>query len=188
MFRRALSGLQRDGTICQRRTYLNDYTPIAGQHPFERSESAVHATEISYFGNSTIFFGCHLFDRRKDRRHGVVDPNIDSAQLPLNLRGCRFDLLGVGDINHYDERPASERFHFLPRRLESVAAPRKKCDVSASLREFPGSRASHPGRCASDDDGFDGLIHSPLFVAIICNVARHGLRGSLGVRPCYADA
>ena len=81
----AIRGLQRNTAIRQRAANLHDDSAITGEHPFERSECAVNVTEVSHLSHALKFRGGHLFDRRKDRRHRIVDPDIDLTEFRFDL-------------------------------------------------------------------------------------------------------
>ena len=78
-----------------------------------------------------------LLDRREDRGHRVVHPDVDRPELALDARRGRVDCRGVGDVGLQDQRAAALGFDFAPGRLQAIDAPRNQADVGA----LPGKRA-----------------------------------------------
>src|SRR4030095_15620758 len=87
VFGRAIGRLQRNTAIRQCAANLYDNSAIARQHPFQRSERPINTTKISYLCYTPKFLGRHLLDWRKDRRHRVIDPNVNLAQIRSSLCG-----------------------------------------------------------------------------------------------------
>jgi hypothetical protein len=81
----AIRGLQRNAAIRQRAANLHDDTAIAREHPFQRGECAVNVAKVSDFSHTPEFFRRHLLNRRKNRRHRVVDPDIDLTEFRFDL-------------------------------------------------------------------------------------------------------
>ena len=56
---------------------------VARQHAPQRRQRAVDAAQVRHFGHAAIIVRRHLLDRREDRAHRVVDPDVDRAETPL---------------------------------------------------------------------------------------------------------
>ncbi len=99
-------------------------------------------------------FRLHLFDGREDRDHGIVDPDIDGAELLFDALGGIFHLLCVGDIGGQHQSLSSGALHFAACAFQSVASPGYESDSGSVTRELAHSGASHPGGRAGDHYDF----------------------------------
>ena len=100
----AIGRLQRDRAVGEGRADLHDRALVAWPHPFQRRHRAPDAAEIGHFGGAAIFLRRDLGDRREDRRHRIVDPDVDRAELPLDGSGGAVDRTGIGDIGRHGKR------------------------------------------------------------------------------------
>ena len=116
-------------------------------------------TEISHFGYAAKFFRRHFFDRRKHRGHGVVDPNVDRADLAFDLFRRCFHFFGIGNIDTNRKRSAAEFLHVLAGCFQSIRAAREQGDRRAIPGKSPRQRPPHPGGGSGDDDDFRLLVH-----------------------------
>jgi hypothetical protein len=116
--------LQRNATISQRAADLNDDAAIARLHAPQRRKRAVNGAEISDIGDTFVLFRLHFFDRRKDRNHRVVYPDVDWPETLFDRDGRGFHGGGIGHIARQHERFASERLDVPRRAFEAIHATR----------------------------------------------------------------
>ena len=160
VLRGAVRRLQWNAAVRERRAHVHNDTPITGQHAFQRRERAVHVSEIRDLGDTPEFFARHLFHGREDRRHGVVDPDVDRSERALDVVGRAFDGRSIGDVQWEHQRPATARFDVLTRGLQAVASARDQSDCRATLGESLGDCSPEAGRRAGNDDDFPTLRFS----------------------------
>ena len=149
----AVRGLQRDAPIRQRRAHLDNVPAVARQHAPQRGHGPIHLAEVRHLGHATELLGRDLLERREDRRHGVVDPDIDRAELFLDPVRGGLDLVGVGHVRGQHQGLAPGRFDILAGSLQAVLPGAAACDqpdVRTVLCELLGGGAPHAGRCAGD--------------------------------------
>ena len=101
-----------------------------------------------------------FLERRKNRGHGVVYPDIDRAELLLDGLCSGLDFFAVGYIGRDCERFAAGIFNIGPRAFQAVFSTRDQPNPRAAFCECLGCGAAHAGRCACDDDDFP-------FIAIV---------------------
>jgi hypothetical protein len=97
----------------------------------------------SHRSESPKFVRRHFFDRRKDGRHRVVNPDIDLAQFSLDLFRCGFDLLRVPNIGGDHQRFTAEFFHLSLRSFQSIHSACYQTDSRAVADEVPHGRAAN---------------------------------------------
>ena len=73
---------------------------------------------------------------------GVVDEDVDAAELLDGGVDERLAVLGLGDVGGDGDRPPARRLDELLRLLQLLHAPRAERDVGAGLRQCLGER--HP--------------------------------------------
>lgn len=95
----------------------------------------MNVPEVGDLGHAAKLCRAHLLDRRVDRHHGVVDPDVDRAELRLDARGGCFDGVGVGDVQRKHQRASAERLDLEGRLLEALAAARDEPDGRAVARK-----------------------------------------------------
>src|SRR4051794_12606106 len=149
----AVRGLQRDAAVGEGGADLDDRAAVARAHPLQRGHRAVDLAEVGDLGRAAELLGADLPERRQDRRHRDVDPDVDLAELAGHALGGRLDLLGVGDVRGNRERAAA-RLADLPRgALERVLVAGEQGDRVAAAGERAGGRAPDAaGRSGDDDD------------------------------------
>ena len=76
-------------------------------------------------------------DRREEADAGVVDQDVDRAELLDGLADQRFDGEPLGDVGRDDEAAAGERSEVGGDALELVAGAGGEDDVGAALRRTP---------------------------------------------------
>src|SRR5207249_4618874 len=103
MLGRAISRLEWNASIGQSRADLDNRAAIARQHALQSRESAIHNTEIGDFGDPFVLLWFHLLDRRKDRGHSIVYPNVDRSQLRFDRVSCSFDSCRDRHVSWNDE-------------------------------------------------------------------------------------
>ena len=160
MLGRAIGGLQWNTAICQGAANLHNRPAITRQHPFQRSKRPIDTAQISHFSHAPKFLGRHLLDRRKNRRHRVVDPDIDLAQIGFDLCSCRFDAIGIPNIHRKNERFASQFFGFFLRAFQAIKATRNQAKPRTVLRKFSNCCAPDSRGCSRNHNNFRLLIHA----------------------------
>jgi hypothetical protein len=138
---------------------LHNHAAIARQHSFERSQRAVYASEVCHFCYPPKFLRRHFSNWRKDRDHRVIDPDVDLAQLGLDLLRCGVDVIGLRKIEKYDQCSTAELFHFFTCRFQSVATSRKQREARASPCKLQCGRTPDASRRAGDHHRLDCIIH-----------------------------
>ena len=121
----AVDRLKRHRAISERRTNIDDGPMIALAHPLERGHHAMNLAQIGHGGAARHFLGCQLGDRREDRRHGDIHPNIDRPQVALDLVGRRFDRIGVRHIRGDRQGAPAEAAQLGRRALQPVRIARQ---------------------------------------------------------------
>ena len=117
--RSAVRRLQRNRPVAQGRADLEDRALVSTPHVAQGRERAVNLSEIGDLRNPPHFRGSQTGSRREDRRHRVVDPNVDSSPVGHHLRRRRFDGFGIGYVGRDRQRlPARDS----PPRLRSPDA------------------------------------------------------------------
>ena len=123
----------------------------------QRRHSAVDLTEIGDFGHAPKFVGSNLMHRREDRRHGIVDPNIDRTKLVLDARRRGIDRFRVGDIDRNPERVDAESLCFCGCISKPLFSASQKGDAGSVFGEFDSQRTAN----ACPGPGYDyGLRHA----------------------------
>ena len=64
--------------------------------------------------------GVHFLDRRKDANHGVIDPDIDRSELPLDLFGRCLHPGCIGHVHWQNEGLSACLFNLALRSYQSV--------------------------------------------------------------------
>lgn len=152
MLRGTVGGLQGDAAIGEGGTDLHDAPTIARLHPSQGRKRAVNRAQVCHLGHAAEFLRGHLFDRREDADHRVIDPDVDRAQLPLDCFRRRFDLLRVGDVERQDERATTCGFDFTTRGFQSISPTSEQTNVYAAFRKLAHRRTTDTGRGAGNDD------------------------------------
>ncbi len=152
VLRCAIRGLERNPAIRQGGADLNDRAMIARKHALERGECAVNITEVGHFGNALEFLRGHLLDRRKNRSHRHVHPDVDRSESFLHLRGSGFDCIGIGHIGRQDERATAAGLDFATRACEAGAPARDQSDLRAFFGKGARLGAPDSGRSAGDNN------------------------------------
>src|SRR5436309_7840685 len=79
----AIRRLQRDRSVSQSRADLNYSPAISRFHSLECGHRSVDTTQVRDFRGAFVLVGPHVDEGRKNGCHGVVDPNVDGAELAL---------------------------------------------------------------------------------------------------------
>jgi hypothetical protein len=72
----------------------------------------VDVTEIGHFGCPSELLRSDLIERRKNRCHGVVDPDINRPELFLDNLCCGVELPGICYIADDHQSTPSGKFDF----------------------------------------------------------------------------
>ena len=141
----AVGRLQRNTSIGKSRSDLNNDTAIARQHSFERSQCSVNITEIGDLGYPFEFFRRHLFDRRKHRRHRVVDPDVDWTELVFEFACGLFHCRRVGHIGRQNQRFAAQPDDVATSAFQAFTPARDQPNARSFLGEGPGGSPAETG-------------------------------------------
>ena len=120
---RAIRGLERNGAEGQRRAHLHDRAAIPRQHVMERREGPVDVAEVGDLGHPAVFLGTHLFHRREDAHHRVVDPGVDGTDLALHPVGRGLYRSRIRDVGRDRECPSSIIADLPFGRREAISTP-----------------------------------------------------------------
>src|SRR5262249_39053470 len=131
-----VGGLQRYASYGESRANLNNSTLIPREHPPQCSKSAMDIAKIIYLRDAAKLGCLHLFNRREDRDHGIVDPNVDGSKALFE--GCCSRLYGliVAHIGCIGGCCPSEALNFFCCRFERWQVTRNQADTSAFLAKF----------------------------------------------------
>jgi hypothetical protein len=112
----------------------------------------VDLPEIGHCRPAAEFLGIDAVERREDRRHRVVDPNIDRAQFLLDPVRRHLDRLGFGHIG--DNRKSADvvTAYFCSRCFKPRGIARQDSDLAALSSELQCRSPPHPGARACDDN------------------------------------
>lgn len=128
------------------------------QHTTQSRKSAVHIAEVVHVRDTTEFRRLHLFDRRKDGDHGIVDPDINRTQARFKRGGRCFHCFGIADICRIGGSTSSPPLHILSRSFQCRQIARDEPDARSNFSEFKGNGSTKPRRRACDNDS-DRLPH-----------------------------
>src|SRR5207237_4010332 len=88
----------------------------------------------------------------EDRRHRVVHPDIDRAELALDELRRVLDLRRVGDVGRHREGTRAGGLDIGARTGETIDTPRKQANASATPSKLSHGRAPDAGGCARYHD------------------------------------
>ncbi len=106
----------------------------------------MHCAEVGDLGRSPELVGLDVEEPCEDRRHRVVDPDIDRSELRLDLLGRRVDLREVRNVRGHDARRAAESLDLPGDRREGRLAAREQPEPGAAPRERVGDGTTDAGR------------------------------------------
>jgi hypothetical protein len=89
---------------------------------------------------------------RIDRRHRIVDPDVDRAELALHHLRRGFDLFGVGNVGGEDERLSAALDDLGRYALQACLTAGEERDLRAVVGKPARCRAADPARSTGDDD------------------------------------
>src|SRR6266705_238038 len=84
VLRAAVGRLQRDASICERGTYLDDCAAISWNHKFQCCHRSIYSPEIGDLCYTPEFISFHLLKGREHRDHCIVDPDVDRTEFTFN--------------------------------------------------------------------------------------------------------
>ena len=147
--------MEGDGAVGECAADMDDGATVAGKHAFECGHGAIDLAEEGDLDDVFEFVGGHVPDGCVFADHGVVDPDVDGAEVGFDLFGRGFDGVVVGDIERGGRGPASaELGDFIGGGLEAGVAAGDESEVSARWAKGANGGASDAGGGAGDDDDF----------------------------------
>src|SRR5919204_796763 len=111
----------------------------------------MNGAQIVDLGDTPKLVGGHLYHRRKNRDHGVVNPDVDRAKTLFSLSSKSLHRVCIGDIASHNERGRPHLMGFASGALQSLAGPGNQAELVTTLREGPGRRPSDAARGSGDD-------------------------------------
>ena len=164
---RAIGCLQRDSTIGQRRSHLNDGSTVVRPHPLQRREGPVHISQVGDLGRPLELGGGDGVNRGEDRGHGGVDPDVDAPEPRLHRGRGALHRVGIGDIGRSRERLPPARSISATASL-SPAWPRAISPTLQPLAAKATAAARPTPRAGTGDDDYSahcrclvGRYHGP---------------------------
>jgi hypothetical protein len=149
----AVRGLQRNTSICECRSDLDNRATIPWLHETKRSHRPINGSEVSNLGHPPVFFGIHLLKRRENRHHGIVDPNVNRTELVFNLKSCGIHLFVVGHVGRDYQGTAAKPFYVRAAAFQSGRTARQQGDMRAVLCKLARRRSSDAcGRTGNDNN------------------------------------
>ena len=97
-FGATVSGLQRNGTVGQRGSHLDNHASVAGHHQLQRGASAVDKAEVGHVSHTTKLIRRKGAKRCQHGAHGIVNPHVNRPKAILNLVSRIHHRLTVGDV------------------------------------------------------------------------------------------
>jgi hypothetical protein len=125
-------------------------------------ERAVHVAQVVHLGHAPVLAGGHLPDRREDRDHRVVHPDVDPPPLAHHAARGVVDGVGVGHVEREDHGISAERLDLSRGRLEPVEVARDQRHLRALAAVRPRDRAPDAARGAGDDRDHSLELPHPL--------------------------
>jgi hypothetical protein len=161
VLRAAVRRLERDAPERERRAHLDDRAAVALRHPFQGRARAPDHAVVGHVGRASVLVRLDVEELGVDRRHRVVDPDVDRPELALGrLRRC-LDLVGLGDVCREDQRLAAAFLDLPGRRVESGLAAGEERDPRAVPGEPARGRAADSAGGAGDDDDIAHRLDVP---------------------------
>ena len=152
VLRAAVGRLERDAAEGERRADLDDRAAVPLRHPPQRGLRPPDHAVVGDVGGAPILVRLDVEELRIDRRHRIVDPDVDGAELALRRLRRRLDLLGVGDVGWKDEGLAAAFFDLSGRGFEPGMPAGEERDLRAVLGEPARGCAADPAGGAGDHD------------------------------------
>jgi hypothetical protein len=142
----AIGRLQRDAAIGERRAHLDDHAAVARPHVLQGRERAVDRAEIGDVGHPGDLFGRQVLDRREDRDHRVVHPDVDRPEAVLEGVRRAGHGLGIGDVQGCRFGLGAQCRHLRPGVLERRLVAGDEAELRTPSREGQRGRPSDAGR------------------------------------------
>ena len=152
VFRTAVGRLERDPAESQRRADLDDRAAVALGHAPERRAGPPDHAVVRDVGRAPVLVRLDVEELPVDRRHRVVDPDVDRPELVLRRLRSGLDLVGVGNVGRNNEGFAAPLLDLPRRGLEPGVPAGDERDLRTVLREPARGRAADPAGSAGDDD------------------------------------
>ena len=153
MFRAAVRRLKWDGPVGQSRSHLNDGSAVVWIHTLYGGHGSINGAEIGDFGRPLEFVRGDFLERRKNRGHGVVYPDVDRAELLLDGLCSGLDFFVAGYVGRDCERFSAGIFDIGPRAFQAVFSTGDQPDYEISDTEIvlprlqPVCSLLPPGEC-----------------------------------------
>ena len=137
---------------------MDDHAAVARQHEAQRGEHAVDVAEVGDLGRASDLRGVGIPDGREDGCHRIVDPDVDGAELPLDLVRRGVYLSRIGDV-HTDRQGSATAgtANIGNGGLQTRSGTSDQGDVVAALRECDGRGSADAKRGSGHDD--DSAAH-----------------------------
>ena len=87
----AVGRLQRNPAVGKCGADEDDRAAIPRAHPTDGGHRAPNRAEIGHLGRTPVLVRLDFVQRREDRRHRIVDPDVDRPELGLGTVGSRVD-------------------------------------------------------------------------------------------------
>ena len=119
-----------------------------------RAVDLAHEGDVRY---PPEFFQAHVHEPGEDPGEGIVDPDVDAAELFHGPIRRASDGIGVRYVGRNDERSSAKLLDFAGGGLEPLTPSRQKGDRAATPRELTGRRAADPSGGTGNDSDFRHL-------------------------------
>ncbi len=149
--RGTISRLERDPDKRQRRTHVHDIPLITRHHSRESCHRSPHLSEECNLDGPLEIGRRNLQQRRKDCRHGVVDPYVDWAQFIFDLAGRPVDFVEGCDVGGYDQCVTPGYFDVFGGSLKSHLSSGQEGYIETPVGELACGRSSDAGGRSGDD-------------------------------------
>jgi hypothetical protein len=164
-FGAAVGRLQRDRAVSEGGADLHDGAAVARGHSTQRRQSTVHGAQVGDFRHPADFLRAQQGNRGEDRHHGVVDPDIDRAELRLYGECRALHRVGIRHVERHRERTPPMALDFGARVVQRLAIAGEQRHIVALSRELTRGGPAYTGARAGDDNYFATVSadepHSP---------------------------
>jgi hypothetical protein len=135
--------------VSERGSDLHDGAGIAGDHAPKRRQRTVDGAEVGDLRDAAELSRIDLVDRGEDRRHRVVNPDVDGSELGFHPLGGCLAGIGVRDVSRDDQRLPTGCLDVFGCASQSRLAAGDEADPVAPgaecLRGSPAGAGARPG-------------------------------------------